>query len=68
MRSHSDKTAETAIGSVDKEWRMMANIALLIREGHCHPAWADEQSAKFTGVYKRLLTDPLDYVRKEARR
>lgn len=67
-RDHSDRTADMAIGSADKEWRQMAGLALRIRGGNCNPSWADEQSAKFTGIYKRLLTDPIDYVKREARK
>ena len=40
MRDHKDKTAEIAIGAADKEWRMMASLALKIREGRCNPTWA----------------------------
>ena len=68
MRDHKDKTAEIAIGAADKEWRQMASLALRIREGRCNPAWADEQSTKFIGIYRRLLSDPVDEVKKEARR
>lgn len=68
MRSHSDRTADSAASSVDKEWRRMANLALMIREGNKKPSWIEEKEALFTGIYKRLLTDPLDYVKREARR
>ena len=67
-RDHSDHTADIAIGSADKEWRQMASLALKIREGRCNPTWAEEQSKNFIGIYKRFLEDPIDYVRKEARR
>lgn len=68
MRDHKDKTAEIAIGAADKEWRMMASLALKIREGRCNPTWATEQESKFIGIYKRLLSDPIEEVIKEARR
>ena len=67
-RDHSDHTADIAIGSADKEWRQMASLALKIREGRCNPTWAEEQSTRFIGIYKRLLSDPIDELKKEARR
>lgn len=68
MRDHKDHTAEIAIGAVDKEWREMVRLAIKIREGRCNPVWADEQEEKFTGIYKRLLTDPIEELINEARR
>ena len=67
-KGHKDPTYDNAIGSVDKEWRQMASLALNIRDGKCNPAWADEQSKKFTGIFKRLLEDPISEVKKQARR
>ena len=68
MRGHSDKTGDAAIGSVSKEWKKMAELAVRLREKNCNPAWAHLQLTKFTGIYKRLLTDPLEEVMKEAGR
>lgn len=68
MRDHKDKTAEIAIGAADKEWRTMASLALKIREGRCNPTWGKEQESKFIGIYKRLLSDSIEEVMKEARR
>jgi len=65
---HVDHTAEEAIGAASKEWQMMASLALKIREGRCNPTWAAEQEAKFIGIYKRLLSDPINELMKEARR
>ena len=64
---HSDKTADSAIGSVTKEWKQMAAIAIKIREGRCNPVWADEHIPMFTGIFKRLLEDPIDEVRIQAK-
>jgi hypothetical protein len=66
-KGHSDPTSDNAVGLVDKEWRQMAALAIRIRSGNCNPEWAEEQSVKFVGIYKRLLTDPIDYVKREAR-
>ena len=68
MRDHKDKTAETAIGDVNKEWRYMAKLALELRGGHCNPVWANEQEKLFTGIFKRLLTDPIEEVQKQTKR
>lgn len=65
MRSHSDWTADTAVGTVDKEWRQMAELAIKIRSGNKNPTWIDEQEKKFTGIFKRLLTDPIEEIEKE---
>lgn len=67
MKGHKDKTADEAVGTVDKEWRYMANLALKIRQGRVNPIWAEKESARFTGIFKRLLTDPIDEVKKETR-
>lgn len=67
MRPYRNPTADKAIGSMNKEWGQMAKLALRIREGRGNPFWVEENSKKFTGIYKRLLDDPIDEVRKEAR-
>lgn len=67
-RDHADPTSDNAVGSVDKEWRYMVHLALKIRSGLCNPVWAAEQEAKFTGIYRRLLTDSVFDLEKEARR
>lgn len=67
MKAYRDPTEFLAIGNVNKEWRQMAKLALQIREGRRNPAWVQEKEKQFTGIYKRLLTDPIDKVYKEAR-
>ena len=67
-KGHRDPTQDNALGSVDKEWRRMANLAVTIREGHCNPTWAEAQSKNFTGIFKRLMDDPIEEVRKTAQR
>ena len=67
-RDHSDPTLDRALGSIDKEWKQMAKLALMIRGSKCNPAWAEEKSKTFTGIYKRLLDDPIEEVQREAGR
>jgi len=52
-----DPTAEHAIGSVNREWKQMKELAIRIRDSR-DPVWADRESRRFTGIYARLLTDP----------
>lgn len=66
MRGYSDHTSEMAIGAANKEWQQMAKLALKLRSGNCKSSWAMEQEAKFIGIYKRLLDDPIEEVQKEA--
>lgn len=67
-KDHNDPTQDTAIGSVDKEWKRMSELAIRLRNGKCNPTWAEEQEKKFIGIYKRLLSDPIDELNKEVRR
>ncbi len=67
MRAYRNPTAEQAIGAMNKEWTQMARLALQIREGRKNPSWVEENSKRFTGIFRRLLEDPIDEVRKEAR-
>lgn len=66
MRDHADHTYDRATGNVDKEWKRMAAKAIYIREGRFSPQWSEEHIKEFTGIFKRLLTDPIESVRKEA--
>ena len=66
-RDHKDPTQDKALGTVNKEWKQMALLALRIRSGRVNPVWAEEQSQKFTGIYKRMLTDPIEEVELEAK-
>ena len=43
----------------------MAELAIKIRSGNKNPTWIDEQEKKFTGIFKRLLTDPIEEIEKE---
>ena len=65
-RDHADYVADEAIGRVNNEWKRMVKLALKIRNTACNPTWAAEQEKKFTGIYKRLLTDPILELEMEA--
>lgn len=66
MRDHRDRTMDEAMSRVNREWRQMSRLALAIRTRNDHPAWINEKIKLFTGIYKRLLDDPIDEVRKSA--
>ncbi len=61
MALHSDPTANRATGSVQQEWIRMAILALRIRRAG-DSTWAREQARRFTGIFRRLLTDPEEEV------
>ena len=67
-RGHRDPTFDNAVGSVDREWKEMAKLAVRIRDERVNPVWAEQQSKRFTGIYRRLLEDPIDEVKIEAKR
>ena len=59
MRYRSDPTANQALGAIAREWSQMVRLASQIRKNP-NTSWARRQSSRFTGIYKRLLTDPPD--------
>ena len=64
MGYYSDPTAARAIGAADRELRRMTRLAYRYRT---EPAFAsrfrDDPARIFTGLFSRLLTDPLDELR-----
>ena len=64
MYTHSDPTANRAIGAAEREWKRMTVLAYRYR--------TDPETAKrigdpwqiFTGILSRLLTDPLEELEK----
>ena len=62
--NHRDPTAERAIGTVNREWNRMVRLAIRVRQNPQYQTPEVEQ--EFTGIYRRLLTDPLDELLKEA--
>lgn len=68
MRSYRNPTQDEAIGEVNREWKEMARLAVTIREGRkTNPVWVESKKKLFTGIYKRLLEDPIEEVKKETR-
>ena len=61
--NHRDPTGERATGEVNREWNRMAELAVKLRRdpGKFPP----ETERKFIGIYRRLLTDPLEEVLRE---
>ena len=64
MATHSDPTANLATGNVQQEWIEMASLAIRIRRS-ANAQWAAAQEACFTGIFRRLLTDPEEDVLEE---
>lgn len=52
----NDPTANLAIGMVTREWKQMTRLAKRIRNAR-DLEWADRESQRFTGIFKRLLTE-----------
>ena len=67
MRGYRDRTSDAAVGSVNREWKRMVELALKIRKRNCNSDWAYEQEKKFTGIFRRLLTDPVEELENELR-
>ena len=68
MYTHSDPTASRAIGAAEREWRRMTALAYRCRTD---PKTADrigEPRKCFTGIYRRLMTDPLEELEKALKR
>ena len=64
MNHRADPTANVAIGSVSREWNQMVRLALRIRQSG-NSEWAERESRRFTGIYKRLLTDPIESLQQK---
>jgi len=60
MKPYRDKTMSTAFSNVNGEWKYMVRLAIRIREGRYTPVVEQEYRKKFTGIYKRLLEDPMN--------
>ena len=66
MYAHADPTSSRAIGSVDKEWRQKARLAYRLRTDPRMAGQIGDFRRLFTGIFSRLLTDPLEELEKEA--
>ena len=67
MYTHSDPTASHAVGAAEREWRRMAALAFRYRTNPSFSEQILEPRKIFTGVFSRLLTDPLEELMKTAR-
>ena len=65
MSYRSDPTANQALGAVNREWSRMVKLAVRIRENP-YSEWARRESRRFTGIYRRLLTDTDEVFREYA--
>ena len=59
MYKKSDPTADRAIGAAGREWRRMTLVAYRYRTDPRFMWRVDNPRQLFSGVYHRLLTDPL---------
>lgn len=66
--SHLDPTASRALGSVNKEWEQMICLAYRYRSDSKVGNQITKPERIFTGIYRRLLTDPLKELEKETRK
>ena len=64
MYPHSDPTADRAIGSAEREWKSMAKLAYRYRTDSRTVREIPEPDRVFTGIFNRLLTEPLDSLKK----
>ncbi len=56
MAYRTSPTETRALGNVQREWVSMAILALQIRKAGNTP-WARTQEKRFTGIFRRFLTD-----------
>ena len=68
MHYYSDPTANIAIGNASKEWRNMVYLALRLRTCNNDKAWEAAIKRRFTGIYSRLLTDPIELLEQQMKR
>ena len=66
MYSHSDPTAARAVGSAEKEWRSKAMLAYRYRTDPLMAEKLPEPRLVFTGIFSRLLTEPLESLEEMA--
>ena len=64
MNHRADPTASAAIGSVSREWNQMVRLALHIRQSG-DSEWAERESRRYPGIYKRLLTDTIESLQQK---
>lgn len=67
-KPYNDWTCAHAVSNSSREWKQMAQLAVRMRTGRGSQLWIESKEPLFTGIFKRLLTDPIEDVQKEARR
>ena len=65
MGTHSDPTANAAVGAVGREWKWMVRKAIAIRK--TSRDLTPEERKLFTGIYAMLLTEP-EHVREKMKK
>ena len=64
MYTHSDPTANRAIGAAEREWKRMVRLAFRFRTDPKAAGRFGDPRQIFTGIFSRLLTDPLEELEK----
>ncbi len=62
MAVHRDPTANAAVGAVGREWKRLVRTAIKLRKTNREPS--EEERSLFTGIYGRLLTEPIETLEK----
>ena len=60
MYTHSDPTANRAIGVAEREWKLMTVLAYRYRTDPGTAKRIGDPRRIFTGIFSRLLTDSLE--------
>ena len=64
MYTHSDPTANRAIGAAEREWKRMTVLAYMYRTDPGTAERIGDPQRIFTGIFSRLLIDPLEDLEK----
>ena len=64
MYTLSDPTANRAIGAAEREWKRMTVLAYKYRTDPVTAKRIGNPQRIFTGIFSRLLTDPLEELKK----
>ena len=57
---HSDPTANTAMGAVNREWKQTVKLAIRM---HNDQVLSDREQHRFLGIFKQLLSEPSNKLR-----
>ena len=64
MYTHSDPTANRAIGAAEREWKRMTVLAYRYRTDPGTAERIGDSQRIFTGIFSRLLSEPLEELEK----